>query len=290
MTEETETIVDLTPGKVEANETTETAIVKQETRELSRPSSTPILSNIGDLCSRIKIAYSVSSNMPEDAIEGSLVINNDNLGWSTILPAGHKEPLKVLIMGARIYYKEWLTSEQFMAGDRPKVYATKEEAIRDGQTTDWGPNPGERPTVSQAIDLHLLVKKNDVVQGADGKFFLAIEDEEYAPCIMTIDKGAVKTVLPFLKSLTLVDATTRKVHPSLARPDSYFCALRVNAVPMAKNPARKARVPNFTVLLDKDHRKVCPSEDFREQLRAITDMFNTPPPVDETNQEDGFPF
>ena len=88
MTEETETIIDLTPGKPIETETQETtAVVKQETHDVARPTAPPLLSSLGGLSSRLKIAYSVSANMPDDAIEGSLVISNDQLGWSTILPA-----------------------------------------------------------------------------------------------------------------------------------------------------------------------------------------------------------
>ena len=289
MTEETETIIDLTPGKpieTEAQETTD--VVKQETHEVTRPATTPLLSNLGDMSSRIKIAYSVSANMPDDAIEGSLVISNDQLGWSTILPASSKETLKVLILSAKVYYKEYLTSEQFMSGARARVYATKEDAIRDGQTTEWGPTRDDRPSVAMAIDLHMLVKKNDIVSGADSKFFLCIDGEEYAPCVMTIEKAAVKTVYPFLRNLTMIDAATRKVHISRARPDAYFCALKVNAIPMASNPARKSRIPSFAVMTDEKHTKVSPSESFREQLKAFADMFKAAPEPSE--DDDGLPF
>lgn len=289
MTEETETIIDLTPGKpIESEAQETTAVVKQETHEVARASSTPLLSGLGDLSSRIKIAYSVSSNMPDDAIEGSLVISNDQLGWSTILPAAEKEPLKVLILNVKTYYKEYLTSEQFMSGARARIYATKEDAIRDGQTTEWGPTRDDKPSVAMALDVYMLVKKNDIVTGADSKFVLCLDGEEYAPCVMTIDKAAVKTVYPFLRNLMLSDAAMRKVHISRARPDAYFCTLKVNAIPMASNPARKARIPVFANLLDENRAKVSPSESFREQLKAFADMFKAAPEPSE--DDDGLPL
>lgn len=268
------TTTDIRPGKLE-NEAPSTDIVVADTTSTELATrSVNIADTIQLSLSRVKIAYAVSQNLPEDATEGSLVISNSDGGWSKLLPANSPTPLTVLIMSARSYYKEWLTADAFNTGARPKTYATAEQAKADGQTVAWVGD--SRPTVSEAFDINMLVKQPEgMTDGADA-FTLILDGEAWAPCIMTIDKTGAPKVRTFLSSLLLRDASNRKVPISQGRTNGCFCTLCVKSQPSRSNPARKFRVATFAGKLGEDHRPVIPSQAFLDDLAMIASCLSNP--------------
>ena len=224
--------------------------------------------------SRVKVAYAVSQNMPEDAPEGSLVISTSDGGWAKLLAANAQKPLTILIMNAKSYWKEWLTSDAFSSGARPKTYPTAEAAVADGQTVAWAGD--SRPTVAEAFDINMLVKMPEGMTDGTDAFTLILDDEPWAPCIMTVDKSGAPRVKAFLSNLLLRDASKRHVPMSQAHTYSSFCTLCVKSQPSRNNPSRKFRVPTFAALLDQTHRPVAPSEEFCQDLENLISCFANP--------------
>lgn len=238
-------------------------------------------------CSRIKIAYSVSANMPDGLLEGSIVMRASNEQWVPL--SSPPRSLKVLILAARVYYKEWLTSESFASGLSPKSYPTKEAALADGQTVEWGAN-GDRPSVSPAVDVTMLVERPESLDNAgEDAFIFALDGKLWAPCIMTIDKSNAKKALDSMSRLILRDMTVNGVPRDKARLNAFFCSLTINRVPRGKT---KLMVPSFTVLMDKDHKAMVPSEEFNAQFATLMNSFSSPEsmPTASIGDDDDLPY
>lgn len=274
-------VTNLAPGAAPATPTVTTPAVATTTAVATAPAPR------GDFFSampynRIKIAYAVSQNMPDEATEGSLVLRTPDDRWIKL--AGPNTPVVVLPLHARVYYKEWLTSDAFNAGHTPKSYATKEEALADGQTVEWSPD-GAKPTVSPAVDVSMLLERPKDLEGGDDSFVLAIEDRVWAPCIMTIDKSNAKKAIDALNRLILRDITTNKVTREQARLSAFFCSLTINSVSSPRKPGQKIRVPSFAVLMDENHRVLSPSTEFNQSLADLIKLFSNPSAVAEDPDE-----
>lgn len=266
-------VTNLAPGAASATPVVTTPVVAT-TQAVATTSAAPRADFFSAMPRhRIKIAYAVSQNMPDEAVEGSLVLRDPEDRWVKI--ASPNTPVVVLLLSARVYYKEWLTSDAFNAGSSPKAYATKEEAIADGQTVEWSPD-GTAPTVSPAVDITMLVERPKDLAGADDAFVLALDGRVWAPCIMTVDKSNAKKAIDALSRLILRDITTNKVTREQARLSAFFCTLTINGVSSPRNPGRKIRVPSFSVLLDDNHRALSPSEEFNKSLIDLVNLFNDP--------------
>ena len=280
------TTTDIRPGKLE-NEAPSNEIALVQDRPMAvATTAVNIADTVQMSTSRVKIAYSVSQNMPEDAPEGSLVISNSDGGWTKLLAANAQTPLTVLIMSAKSYWKEWLTSDAFNTGTRPKTYATAEEAKADGQTTTWVGD--SRPTVAEAFDICMLVKQPEGMTDGLDAFTLILDGEAWAPCVMTIDKTGAPKVRTFLSSLLLRDASMRKVPLAQGRTSGFFCTLCVKSQPSRSNPARKFRVATFAAKLGADCRPVAPSQTFMDELQTLVSCL-TNPEINSADSED-IPF
>lgn len=236
----------------------------------------PLPIPVSSLVTRIKVAYSVSVNMPDDATEGSLVIATPDGNWTTLLPANSPKPLTVLVLGARSYWKEWLTSDAFTAGNRPKVYATKADAIADGQTVEWGRSSDERPSVAQAVDVYMLVKRPENTAAGYDSFNLILDGEPWALCVLTVDKAAAPKVIAFLGSSRLRDASSRKVPLDQGVLYHAFCTLCVRTTPAKNNPARKYRLPTFAAKMTDKYEIVKPTESFLEEAIGLLKSLSNP--------------
>jgi hypothetical protein len=134
---------------------------------------------------RLKLTYGVGA-LAEFFTPGDIILADDNK------LASKGEPIKLIILNATQFYKEYLTGEQFNAGQRPRVYMTEAEVIANGGTTRW--NNGIGPSFSNAMNLKMLIKRPDDL--VCGLFGVPVGDAEYAAAVWDIDKTAYKRVGP----------------------------------------------------------------------------------------------
>lgn len=292
-----ESVVDLKPGKVKAEDPVDT-VDQSEDRALvaGRPETRAVTTtgfsesvSVAAVSSRVKVAYAVSQNMPDDATEGSLVISTSDGGWVKLLAANATTPLTVLIVDVRKYFKEWLTSDAFNAGQRPRTYATPAEAVADGHRVTW--DGDLKPTVSLAFDVHMLVKKPEDLTNGSEAFNLVIGDGVWAPCVMTVDKSGAQGANVFFTNLLLRDASQRKITVREASLSNVFCTLCVKAKPFKNNPSRKSRIPTFGILTDKDFKYCVPNEEFKQELKNIISCLTDPSKnATATEDDESLPF
>lgn len=140
---------------------------------------------------RLQIAYGVG-RLAESFNPGDLVLGEDNL----LVKKG--EPLDVIILNARQYWKQYLSQAEFQAKMTPAVYLTEEEVLANGGTTAWQNNVG--PTFNRALHMKLLIKQpKDIVCGLFG-VELGEEGVTYAPAVWDVDKSAYRRIAPIVLS------------------------------------------------------------------------------------------
>lgn len=144
---------------------------------------------------RLQITYGVGG-LAEAFAPGDWILDKENL-------LAHKdEPLRVVILSAVKYWKEYLSNEAFNAGVRPRSFATDTEVLKNGGTVEWVNGVG--PTFSPAMDVKLLIEKPANL--VCGYFGLEIEGKSYAPAIWTADKttyNKVAQVITLMSRFTL---------------------------------------------------------------------------------------
>lgn len=131
---------------------------------------------------RLDTAYGVGQYVGKFAA-GSLILGKDHLLVQI------NEPLRIVILSAIKYWKEYISNDQWGAGIRPRQFATEEEVKAAGGTIDWGPN-NERPSYGGAMDAKILIQKPDAI--TCGMFGVEIEGKLWAPAIWTVDKLAYR--------------------------------------------------------------------------------------------------
>jgi len=147
---------------------------------------------------RLQIAYGVG-NLAENFNPGDFVLGGDNL-------LVHKgEPLRIIILTAGQYWKEYLSAEQFTAGLRPRSFLTEQEVHKEGGTTAWVNGVG--PTFNRAMNIKMLIEQpKDVICGLFG---VEIKDKIYAAAVWDVDKTAFKRVGPVVMSAAQFSLRTK---------------------------------------------------------------------------------
>ena len=141
---------------------------------------------------RLQMAYGVGA-LSEHFNPGALVLGGDNL------LAEKGEPIKVIIVQATVYWKEYTSGKKYVAGGPPpQCFRTEAEVIANGGTTKWTENPatGEKtgPTYNKAMNLKLLIQKPAKV--ICSLFGVEIGGNVYAPAVWDVDKSAYRRVQP----------------------------------------------------------------------------------------------
>ncbi len=140
----------------------------------------------GDLrLPRLQLVHGVGS-LSEMFHPGDVVLGGDNL----LVEKG--QPLDMIVLSARQYWKEYCGAGKYDPNHRPATYLTEEEVIAVGGTTRW--ENGIGPTFNRAMTLTLLIKQpKDVVCGLFG---INLKDDVYAPAVWDVDKSAYRRVAP----------------------------------------------------------------------------------------------
>jgi hypothetical protein len=127
--------------------------------------------------------------------KGSIVINDDSL---LALPG---QPIRLTILAAQYYWKEYLSGTNYNPTVYPKRFATKEEVFAAGGTIDWtGPKEARvPPSYKIAVASKVLVQKPEGV--VCGLFGIPIKgpDDLYAAAIWDVDKTGAAEVAPVIK-------------------------------------------------------------------------------------------
>jgi len=119
-------------------------------------------------------------------MQGSLVLGKEYL----IAKAG--EPLKMIIWSYQVYFKEYISSADWTAGKRPRVFMSEADAHAAGLTTRPDLVTRTLPSCPMAMSWLMLVEKPESV--LCDYFFLDVNGKKYAPAVMGIEKTAFTSV------------------------------------------------------------------------------------------------
>lgn len=122
--------------------------------------------------------------------KGSTIIGAENL------VAGPGEPVRMTILSVQLFWKEYLSGENYSPDVLPRVFANKADVLAAGGTTEW--TDGKAPTFKQAAMIRALVAKPANVEG--GVFGVPVGGVMHAPVQWPVEKTAASRVLPGLKS------------------------------------------------------------------------------------------
>jgi hypothetical protein len=143
---------------------------------------------------RLQIAYGVG-RLSADFNPGDLVLEDANL-------IAHKgEPVEAIILTVRQFWKEYLSTKMFQAGNMPRIFETEKEVLNAGGTTQFVGD--EKPSFARAVELRMMLKKPDDLEC--GMFGIELPDGGmYAPAIFTLDKTAYRKAGPGLLTACMV--------------------------------------------------------------------------------------
>lgn len=213
----------------------------------------------------LQIAYGVGKMAQKGFTNSALVLDGE------FEIARMNQNVTVVIAGARKYWKQWMGNEDYAAKKRAREYDTLADAVRAGEVTEWGPRGSNapKPTVSEALDLTLLVKRPDGCQCP--AFVLRLGDDWYAPARFTADKALYGDINRMVSNAMLIDAGERRVAPGQGRLDGYFMTLSTYiVVDQAQNKTRTHVALNF--LLDANKAKVPVPAGVKSDLASLTEQ------------------
>lgn len=124
--------------------------------------------------------------------KGSLV-----LGGSDLL-ANPGDPLRITVLSARAYWKEYVSGTSYDPNYIPKVFATVAEVVANGGSVKWDNEARKPPTYKTAVRANILIEQPEGVMS--GYFGIKLGGKMYAPAQWGTDKTAAAVVAPILKS------------------------------------------------------------------------------------------
>lgn len=135
---------------------------------------------------RLQMAYGVGG-LSENFNPGDLVLGGE------YLLAKKGEPLRIVLLNVKKYYKQYLTREDYDAGVIPATYNSESEVLQNGGTTRWINGVG--PSFTSAMNLKILIEKpEDLICGLFGIDLGG--GKVYAPAVWDVDKSAYARVGP----------------------------------------------------------------------------------------------
>lgn len=104
--------------------------------------------------------------------------------------------LKITILQASTFFREYLGSDAWKAGIQAQSFKTRKEVEKAGGTLVWDNSrvPAVPPTYSEAIALKVLIEKPKDLVSMD--FGIDIDGKQYALARIIFDKTAAASVLP----------------------------------------------------------------------------------------------
>jgi hypothetical protein len=194
---------------------------------------------LGDIkLQRLQIAHGVGG-LSDNFNPGDLVLDRDTL------LVGRGVPLQMIILGANVYWKEYLSKERYDAGDRPGTFMHEAEVHAAGGTTKW--DNGVGPTYNKAMHLQLLIRKpQDLICGSFGD--LLGDGHEYCPAQTDWDKSAFNNAGTVVERMSKYGALVEVDQATgTARPKLYRGVFDVMTIQKALKSGNKAWVPSVRV-------------------------------------------
>jgi hypothetical protein len=145
---------------------------------------------------RLQIAYGVGG-LAENFHPGDLVLAGENL----LVEKG--KPLRVIVLQATTYWKEYTSGKKFIpGGPLPQCFKTAAEAHDAGFTTEWTTDPTtgvkSGPGCSKAMQLKLLIEQPEGILCT--LFGIKLGKKIYAPAIWDVDKSAYRRIQPVVQT------------------------------------------------------------------------------------------
>lgn len=249
--------------------------------------------SLKDMSDRLKIVYDVSNNKPEAVPPGAFVIGK-NYDFAFVCN-GKCEPFRAFLMSSGEYLKERTDGS---AGQIPRTYLTKEDALAAGHSLEWVNDPatgrGIGPSVSPAVDLLMLVEKptfkSDYVTDTGRDMFRwRLGGKDYALVVFTADKGLYKDVSQALSTIKQSEASSRGVNVTLGNPGAYlleFIGTTKTSTPKPPAVGRKVRtciVRIATEVVDGEPSRIGRSEEFSTDLASVLGSVDAP--LDPSNDD-----
>lgn len=274
----------ITPCSVDImqpDETVETALVAPA-RSYSREVALLDGSGLGqasptDLANRLKIVYDVSKDKPDTVPASSWSLGQN---YRFVFADGAK-PMPVLgyvVATSNTYFKEW--KDYVAGGAAPKTYHSRNAALEDGQRVDWGVKGSntEKPTVSPAIDVYILVERPSYIsshsaEDADAMFSWYLDGKPYALAVFTADRGAYKFVAASLTELRNQDALMRKVPLVQGALTTWKLSFSIASRKSVTGRTQKYCVVSAAM---QDGNRVKASDTFIQDLKDVLGSFSAP--------------
>ena len=141
----------------------------------------------------LSLVHGTSKELIEKYNAGDLVLKKEHL----VCKKGDK--MQCIILAIDQYQKERISQEDWAEGKRPRTFKTKQEAADAGLCVVWDDKKGLKPEVSPAMDLVMLIRRNEGISDALFGVDLGIEDAgkptDWAFALMSLDKTAAKSML-----------------------------------------------------------------------------------------------
>lgn len=141
----------------------------------------------------LTLVHGTSKELIERFNAGDLVLKKEHC------VAKKGESVQAILLAIDQYQKQRLTQEQWAAGVTPRTFKTKQEAADAGLCTVWDDAKGLKPEVGPAMDVVLLLRRNEGVSDALFGVDLGIEDggkpTEWGFALLSLDKTAYKAFI-----------------------------------------------------------------------------------------------
>ena len=147
----------------------------------------------------LSLVHGTSKELIEKFNAGDLVLKKEHC----VCKKG--ERVQAILIAIDQYQKERLSQEAWGEGRTPRTFKTKEEAAAAGLCVVWDDRKGLKPDVGPAMDVVLLLRRNEGVSDALFGVDLGIEDDgkptEWGFALLSLDKTAYKA---FINDIGLV--------------------------------------------------------------------------------------
>lgn len=139
----------------------------------------------------LSLVHGTSQKLVEKFNAGDLVLKSDYC----VCKKGDR--VQAILLAIDQYTKQRLTKEEWDAGVKPRTFKNKQEAAEAGFQTEWIDGVG--PNVGPAMDIVLLLRRNEGVSDALFGVDLGIEDggkpTEWGFALLSLDKTGYKAFI-----------------------------------------------------------------------------------------------
>lgn len=141
----------------------------------------------------LTLVHGTSKELIERFNAGDLVLKKEHC----VCKKGDR--LQAVFLARDQYQKERISQDDWGEGRRPRTFKTKEAAAAAGLCVVWDDAKGLKPEVGPAMDLVMLIRRNEGVSDALFGVDLGIEDggkpTEWGFCLLSLDKTAYKVFI-----------------------------------------------------------------------------------------------